>query len=120
MYAGTPAAIVGRFTTDASLGVHIDGFVQVPVLEVPGPCERFDCRNLKVGRAPGDARAGVNVFRVPAGSGLVEWLVASPGNKTQVLLPNIATIGLALPSGQVHITVYGGHVSDGSLVYESL
>ena len=121
MYAGTPAAIVGRYlTTDASLVVSIDGFVQVPVLEVPGPGDRFDGRNLKVGRAPGGAQVGVNVFRVSAGSGLVEWLIASPGNKTQVVLPDIATIGLALPSGQVNITVYGGHASDGSLVYESL
>jgi len=62
----------------------------------------------------------VNVFRVSAGSGLLEWLIASPGNKSQVGLPGIATIGIAVPSGQVHITVYGYHASDGSLVYESL
>ncbi|MCL2823748.1 MAG: hypothetical protein FWD57_07140 [Polyangiaceae bacterium] len=82
--------------------------------------DRFDIRNLEVARVPGGMLVGVSVFRVSAGSGLVEWLIASRGNKTQVVLPDIATIGLALPSGQVHITVYGGHASDGSHVYESL
>lgn len=121
--AGTPMSIVGKFlTTDASVPVLIDGFVQVPVLTTPAAGDPFDGRHLQVQYAPGGAFIDLTVFRIQAASGLMEWLVISPGAKTSVELPDLATLGLGLPHGPISINVYGGHVGDqgfdyGNLVY---
>ena len=119
--AGTPVSTVGKFlTTDATVPVHIDGFVQVPVLEAPAAAEPFDGRHLQVSYAPGGARIDVTVVRIQAGSGLVEWLVVVPGSKSTVVLPDLAALGLGLPSGSLAVHVYAGHVGDGSFSYETL
>jgi hypothetical protein len=60
------------------------------------------------------------VVRIQAGSGLVEWLVVMPGSKSTVELPDLAALGLGLPSGSLALQVYGGHVGDGSFSYETL
>jgi len=58
--------------------------------------------------------------RIQAGAGLVEWLVAIPGSKSPVELPDLASLGLGLPPGPLSIFVYGGHVGDGSFDYGTL
>ena len=118
---GAPAAIVGRYlSTDASLPVHVDGFVQVPVLESPGVGEPFDGRHLVLSRAPGGARIDVTIVRLIAASGFIEWLIAAPGARTAIELPDITAFNAALPKGALTIYAYGGHASDNSIHYESL
>ncbi len=124
--AGAPMSIVGKFlTTDASVPIQIDGFVQVPVLSVPAAGDPFDGRNLEVQYASGGAVVDVTVFRIEAGSGLVEWTVVAPAGKTSVALPDLEALGVGLPHGPVSINVYAGHIDDqgfdyGTLVYRQI
>ena len=124
--SGAPMSIVGKFlTTDASLPVQIDGFVQVPVLTVPGTGEPFDGRHLEAQYAPGGAFVDVTVFRIQAASGLMEWVIVAPAGKTSVELPDIASLGAGLEQGPITVSVYGGHIDDqgfnyGTLVYRHL
>jgi len=123
---GAPMSIVGKFlTTDASVPVQIDGFVQVPVLTVPGTGEPFDGRHLEAQYAPGGAFVDVTVFRIQASSGLMEWVIVAPAGKTSVELPDIASLGAGLDHGPITINVYGGHIDDqgfnyGTLVYRHM
>lgn len=124
--AGAPMSIIGKFlTTDASVPIQIDGFVQVPVLTEPGSGAPFDGTTLQVQYAPGGAFVDITVFRIQAGAGLIEWLVAVPAGKTSVELPDLESLGVGLPRGPVSIHVYGGHIDDqgfdyGTLVYRHL
>lgn len=121
--AGAPMSIVGKFvSTDASVPVLIDGFVQVPVLTRPSAGEPFDGTHLEIQFAPGGALVDVNVVRIEASNGLMEWLIVAPSGKTAIELPDLNALGVGLPHGPVSINVYGGHIDNqgfdyGSLVY---
>ena len=118
---GTPMSIVGKFpTTDATIPVHIEGFVQIPQLVTPGPGEAFDGQHLEIKYAPGGAFVDVTVFRITAASGLVEWLVSAPAGRTSITLPDLAELGMNIPSGPVTVSVYGAHISDQGFDYGTL
>jgi hypothetical protein len=114
-------SIVGKYlTTDASVPVAIDGFVQVPVLEQPAAGIPFDGRHLEAKVAPGGAIVHVKVFRLQVGTGLMEWLIIAPGSKTSIEVPDLETLGLGLPRGPISISVYAGHVADQAFNYGNL
>jgi hypothetical protein len=121
---GPPLSIVGkRVTSDASLVVPIDGFVQVPQLKIPAPGGKFDGSHIEFQTAPGATSIDVSVIRLAAAGGLVEWTVAVPPGKTSVQLPDIGSLGIGLNSGPVDISIYCGHIelfSYGSLLYRHL
>ncbi len=118
---GVPKSIVGKYlSTDATLGVHIDGFVQVPVLATPAAAEPFDGQHLSVQYAPGGANVDVTVARIDGGGGLQEWLIVAPSGKTDLELPDLTSTGGALAPGPVSISVYGGHVDDNGFDYGTL
>ncbi|PIE06133.1 MAG: hypothetical protein CSA75_01110 [Sorangium cellulosum] len=120
---GVPISIVGKHvSTDTSVPILIDGFVQVPVLRSPSAGDPFDGQHLQVQYAEGGAFVDVTVFRIEASSGLIEWLIVAPAGKTDIELPDLEALGLGLPRGPVNINIYGGHIDDqgfdyGSLVY---
>lgn len=118
---GVPKSVVGKYlSTDATLGVSIDGFVQVPVLVTPAAAEPFDGRHIRVEYAPGGAFVDVNVVRIAAGGGLMEWLVVAPAGKTDIELPDLAMTDAGLPSGPMTVTVYGAHIDDHGFDYGKL
>jgi hypothetical protein len=121
---GTPMSVVGKFiTTDASLQVPIDGFVQVPVLTTPAPGTKFDGKNLSYSIAPGATSVDVSVFKLEAAGGLIKWTVAVPPGKTSVELPDLASLGIGLPAGPMDISVFCGHIDPfdyGNLLYRHL
>lgn len=108
---GVPLSIVGKYlTTDASINIAIDGFVQVPVLTTPASSGRFDGTHLEFDTAPAGASIDLTVVRVAGSGGLVEWVVAVPGAKRQVILPDIGSLGIGLPSGPVDIRITCAHI----------
>jgi hypothetical protein len=121
---GAPMSIVGKFvTTDATLPVPIDGFVQVPVLTTPAPSAKFDGRHLAVSVAPGGAPVDITVFHLDSGAGLVTWTIAAPAGKTSVELPDIGSLGAGLTPGPVDIGVWCARIEAfdyGALLYRHL
>jgi hypothetical protein len=118
---GTPLSIVGeRVSTDATLVVPIDGFVQVPQLEMPSATGVFDGRHIQISYATGGASVDVNLIEIQASSGLVTWTVAAPGGKTSIELPDLAQLSVGIPSGPITLVVSGGHVADSGFDYGNL
>ena len=120
----TPQSIVGKFLTiDPSVTIPIDGFVQVPVLQVPASASEFDGRHLAFTTVAAGASIDISVASIVSSAGLVTWTIAIPADKTSIELPDIGSLGMGITPGPIDINLSCAHIEQfdyGSLLYRHL
>jgi hypothetical protein len=102
-----PKSVLGLFATTDPLGpARLDGFVEVPHLDVPGTNGAWDGQHLSVSTAPGGPEPDMTMFEIQSGGGLSTWTVVAPRGVTSVALPDLSTVdALGSSPGPLTITV---------------
>jgi hypothetical protein len=122
----TPRSTVGLLaTTTSNQTLVLDRFVEIPVLEVPGPNGSWNGQDLRLSLAPGGASVELMVYEIQSSGNAVSWSIAAPAGRTSFRLPDLGTLDpvLALPRGPVTISVTAAHIigfNYGSLRYREL
>ncbi len=123
--AGTaPLSVVGRdLANTTAYPVDMSGFVGLPSLVSPAPNAQWDGANVSVAFGSG-APVDLTVLELVGGGGLVRWVVAVPGQASDVVLPDLSLVpNGALPDGAIQVGVYGATIDDfdyGALRYRNL
>jgi hypothetical protein len=120
-----PYSVAQLASTTSSAPLVLDGFVEIPLLEVPGNNAAWNGQDLKLGLRPTGASVALTVCDVQASGNSVSWRIAAPATRTSFRLPDIGSLdpALALPRGPVTISVTAAHIDDfdyGSLRYREL
>src|SRR5690606_651598 len=105
---GMPDSFGGLFaTSDSSQPIQLDNFLEVPLLEHPQVGTRWDGRELKVSWAPGGVPVDLLVFDIQSAGGLINWMVAAPGHRRDIELPDLRALSseLGLARGTLSIRV---------------
>ena len=119
-----PLSVIGLVATTAPAGpLQVDGFVQVPRLDVPGADGAWNGQDLATSAAPGPD-VDLTLFEIQSGNGLSTWTVTLPRGATTARLPDLSAVpSLASPTGPVSITVSRAQISNfdyGALRYSQL
>jgi hypothetical protein len=120
-----PRSVLGGIATTAPAGpLHVDGFVQIPRLDVPGRDGAWNGQDLSVSAAPGGPDADLTLFEIQSGGGLSTWTITLPRGITSTRLPDLGAVpSLEGVSGPVSITVTRARIDNfdyGSLRYANL
>ncbi len=120
----TPLSVVGLFGTTSDSTVHVDGFMEVPLLDTPSQNSAWDGQTLSTSSAPGGPDADLTLFDIDTGGGLSTWTVVMPRGVSSGTLPDIATLGdVGAPEGPVTVTVSRARIDGfdyGALRYRQL
>ncbi len=120
-----PMSVLGLTGTGAAgTVVNLDGFVEVPHLDVPAENGAWDGRTLSASSLPGGPTPDLSLFQIESGGGLSTWTVAAPKGVTSVILPDLSAVpSLEGPTGPVSITVTFAEIDGfdyGTLAYSEL
>ena len=104
--------------------MHVDGFMEVPLLDTPSQNSAWDGQTLSTSSAPGGPDADLTLFDIDTGGGLSTWTVVMPRGVSSGTLPDIATLGdVGAPAGPVTVTVSRARIDGfdyGALRYRQL
>ncbi len=122
-----PMSVVGRvLTTSTSVNPLLEGFVGIPVLEVPVSGSGWDGRHLTTKFASGASAIDLSVYEIGSGDGLIRWTIVVPQGAHSIEVPDLSMLVFpegALPKGPITIGIYGARVdgfSYGALRYRNI
>jgi hypothetical protein len=102
-----PRSVIGFYSPErADTHVALEGFVEVPVLEVPTPGSLWDGRELLVTAAPGGPDTHLLLIEVHGPADVFRWVIVAPSTASSISLPDPASIPeLAMPHGPLTLEV---------------
>jgi hypothetical protein len=120
-----PRSVISSIATTAPAGpLHVDGFVEIPKLDVPGRDGAWNGQDLSVSAAPGGPDVDLTLIEIQSGGGLSTWTITLPRGVTSTRLPDLGAVpSLTGVSGPVGITVTRATIDNfvyGSLRYANL
>ncbi len=122
----TPESVATRIQTNTtSTTLSVTNFVEIPVLTTPKNNSTWNGKDLAFSFVPGGADVDLSVITIASSGGLVNWTIAAPKGKSDIMLPDLKALdpAAALPAGPLTLAVSLAHIVGfdyGSLRYREL